>query len=115
MSEAFDEAMCLSFDPFGGDYGDGEVRLADRFVVGRKAHVCHWCGQPVARAERHRVITEAHEGVVEAFRFCALCCAAMATWAEDDSELEARALLHPNNTELRRMIAERAKKAPDHE
>lgn len=85
------DADILAFDPFAGDYGDDEVQLSNKMVIGRKEYVCHICAGPVAVGERHRALTEAWDGKVATTRFCAVCCEAMAiSWTDDGATIEER-------------------------
>ena len=91
-----DEAI-LSYDPFAGDFGNcGDRVLSDKMVVAAKAHdECHICGGPIAKGERHRSRSEIFDDELNSFRWCALCCEAMATSQDDDGEaICARQDLH---------------------
>lgn len=78
-----DDRLVLSYDPWGGDDTDTQV-LSDKMVVVRKDHQCAICFGPIAKGERVRSMTELNreDSVVATFRFCTLCCEAMA--ADDD-------------------------------
>ena len=56
--------------------------LSDKFVNGQKEYACQHCYGPIAKGERHRAKTERNneDKTIETFRFCRLCCAAMATY-----------------------------------
>lgn len=86
------DRRCLAFDPF--EYGKGDdnaVRLSDKMVTAAKAHTCNMCDAAIVRGERSRAITEAYEGTVMTFRFCAMCCKAMAaSWGDDGRALDHR-------------------------
>jgi hypothetical protein len=94
MGEWKDED-CLATDPFAGDFGSGEVTLSDKIVKAAKNHEhCHDCHGPVAKGERHRCRIERDEEGLTTFRWCGLCCEAMANSNEDDGAAsEARVAL----------------------
>lgn len=92
------EARVLAYNPFDGDFGSpGDRLLADVMVTAAKPHPhCHMCNGPIAKGERHRSRREIVDGDMMAFRFCGLCCAAMAkSWTDDGKEIDARTSLHP--------------------
>ncbi len=81
MSEAFRwEDMCMSEDPFAGDFGSGEVSLSDKMVTNRKGGTCHMCAGPCEPGTRNRVLTERDEGGLQTFRWCQSCCFALAVY-----------------------------------
>lgn len=95
----FSERDCLDYDPFEGDFGSpGDRILADRMVKAAKPHdkACHMCGGAIAKDERHRVRTEIVDDELQSYRWCALCCAAMAkSWTDNGADVDARTSLHP--------------------
>jgi hypothetical protein len=87
-----DQAI-LSYNPFQGDRDCNVRGLTDRMVVGRYVHQCQICSGPIAKGERHRAKTEVSydDRRVMTFRFCALCCAAIAkSWRDDGRALDER-------------------------
>lgn len=93
---AWVEEDCLSFNPFDGDFGDGEVLFSDKIVTAAKDHLCkcHDCAGDIKKGERHRARSEAYEGKCVTTRWCGECCAAMAiSWEDEGSAIEARVTL----------------------
>ena len=90
-----DDEKTLAFDPFQGDFGDqGDRVLRDRMGVARKAGPCNDCAQQIEPGERVRLMTARFDGELMSYRWCALCCAAMAKYEDDDGEAyEARMAL----------------------
>ncbi|BBK44157.1 hypothetical protein STVA_41770 [Allostella vacuolata] len=72
------DADCLAFDPFEGDRDINVRTMRDGFVVVRKSHRCHICAGPIDRGSRARSLTQLCDGEIGTWRFCALCCDAMA-------------------------------------
>lgn len=85
----------LNFDPFAGDFGaPGDRVLSNKMGIARKAGDCQDCGQEIQPGERVRMMTAAFDGELMRYRWCALCCAAMALSDEDGGEAyEARCAL----------------------
>lgn len=78
----------LAFEPFAGDR-DMDIRLLDdRMRVARKAHRCVNCTGPIVAGERvrTRVEIDRDDDVLMTFRFCALCCEAMAKEVTDPDD-----------------------------
>ena len=102
---AFDEDRCKAYDVFAGDFGSpGDRLLQDSIVTAAKTHKlrCHTCGGVILKGERHRVRTEIVDGELMAYRWCGLCCVAMArSWDDDGYEIDERTLLHPAMSHLR--------------
>ncbi len=92
----FDDAACLSCDPFEGDFGGcgaDDGILKDRIVRAAKLHdcKCHLCAGSIQKGERHRYRVEVYDGEMMTFRWCAECCQAMAISGADGGEaFEAR-------------------------
>jgi len=88
----FDEGDCLILDPFEGDFGEPSDRvLNDKIVTARKPGTCHLCGGKVAVGSRARAMSVVFYGKMEYFRWCGLCCHAMAkSWEDDGVALERR-------------------------
>ena len=77
------EDLCLSDDPFAGDFGgscDGDSVLSDKMVTNRKGGTCHNCRGECERGTRNRVRTEVYDGELMRFRWCQTCCFAMAVY-----------------------------------
>lgn len=77
-----DQAV-MKYDPWGDRDGDTSV-WSDMMVTVRKAHTCAICFGPIMIGERVRSRTELFDGCVKTFRFCHLCCDAMAMAGTDD-------------------------------
>lgn len=88
----FNHDDCLSADPFAGDFGDqGDRVLKDKIVKCRKPGPCHDCAQQIQPGEVARSMAAVFDGELMNFRWCNLCCAAMAKDGEDEeSEWEKR-------------------------
>jgi len=87
----FDEAAALMHDPFQGDFGDlGDRTLRDKIVTARKPAECHDCGSTIQPGERIRSRVDLSSGELMSFRWCQLCCGAMAVYGERPDILEAR-------------------------
>lgn len=96
MGKAFRwEGLCLADDPFAGDFGDSEVALSDKMVTNRKGGTCHHCAGDCAPGTRNRVIVESSEGGIYSYRFCQLCCFAMAVYDIRPSIGDARIASRP--------------------
>jgi hypothetical protein len=90
--DEIDEA-CLNFNPFEGDRDCNIRELSDQMVVGRKDYECQICNEPIAKGERHRAKVEISYDDRRAmtFRFCSLCCKAMAgIWTDDGRGIDER-------------------------
>lgn len=90
MSESqvkFDEQKCLQYNPFEGDFGEpGDRVLKDKICTSRKTGECHNCGTCIQPGERTRRLTAVFGGQLLSYRWCELCCSAMAAWWTDDGE-----------------------------
>lgn len=74
----------LGFDPFQGDFeAPGDKVLKDKIGIARKAGECFDCSQQIQPGERVRLLSARFDGELMSYRWCALCCEAMAL-AEDD-------------------------------
>lgn len=91
-STKFDEADCMSVNPFEGDFGSpGDRILRDKITIARKTHQCGMCRQQIHPGEKTRVLAAVFDGEMRSYRWCALCCAAMASsWTDDGYAWEAR-------------------------
>lgn len=70
------DMLVLSFDPF---QDDAESRtLADKMVVTRKAHECHNCLETIPVGTRVRSMTQTWDGDIGTWRWCPVCCDAIA-------------------------------------
>lgn len=69
----------LDFRPFDGDETDTTL-LSDKIVTGRKAYVCQTCDGPIQPGERQRAMVETNneDKQIMTFRWCRICCRAMA-------------------------------------
>lgn len=80
MSKPFDEDAAVNFDPFGPDETDVSP-LSDKIVTAGKDHAhCMMCDGPIPKGSRHRARTERNneERKIMTFRWCGICCRAMA-------------------------------------
>lgn len=77
----FNEAQCLTVNPFEGDFGNPDDRiLKDKIVTSRKIGTCGMCRQQIAIGERVRVLAAVFDGELRNYRWCSECCAAMVLW-----------------------------------
>lgn len=93
---AFSEPAALHYNPFDGDFGDGERALVDQIVTVQEPPRCHTCGGKLTPGTRCRHLVEQvgdeDEGdEPEHFRrteywFCQHCCAAMAKDVNDGGD-----------------------------
>lgn len=75
----FDEEAALRYDPFADDFGMPDDRiLRDRICTARKPGQCHICAQEIIPGTRTRSLSAKFDGEVRSYRWCHLCCAAMA-------------------------------------
>lgn len=82
-----DEEAVLATDPFAGDFGSpGDRTLKDKMGNARKAGPCQDCGQTIQPGERIRLRTDIFDGEMMSFRWCQLCCEAMAISADDEMD-----------------------------
>ncbi|KAA9149061.1 hypothetical protein F3K36_33900 [Delftia sp. BR1] len=88
LSTAAWENHVLAFDPFDGDFGDqGDRVLSNKLVTARKTGPCAHCGCEICKGERVRSMSARFDGQLMSYRWCALCCEAMAKCqAEEDSD-----------------------------
>jgi hypothetical protein len=87
------EPMCLSDDPFAGDYGgsgSNDGVLSDKMVTNRAGGTCSTCCDPCAPGTRNRVRVEVYDGEFMRFRWCVRCCFAMAVYGMRPSILDQR-------------------------
>jgi len=86
------EHSVLTYNPFEGDFGEGEIALKDKIVVTRKPHDdCHNCAGQIAAGEVSRVKTEITYDGISTYRWCFLCCDAMAkSWDDNGEAIEQR-------------------------
>jgi len=95
----FDEAACLAFDLFDGDFGDPDDKvLKDKIVTNLGGpRPCAWCGETAELLTRNRVVVARFEGAIRQYRYCEHCCIAMAKYEKDDGDaIEARSMLKGN-------------------
>jgi hypothetical protein len=75
----------LKYDPFAGDFGDGERTLSDKIVKGRKEHTCDMCFGIIVVGEIHRARVEVeYDTEINTYRYCNACCEAMSIDIEHD-------------------------------
>lgn len=87
----FNESDCLTFDPFEGDFGDGETQLENKIVTAKKPRACSMCGEQIEKGTRIRVMAEVYDGKIHRYSWCNKCCHAMAiSWDDDGIEVEKR-------------------------
>lgn len=113
MSNPFDEEAALRYYPFDaafdGDFGIhvGDRILRDRICTARKPGQCHTCAQEIVPGTRTRSLSAKFDGELRSYRWCDLCCAAMAEVHKDradDDETEPFAAI-----EARYALAEEAR------
>ena len=79
------EAECLRVNPFDGDFGSPDDRvLSDKMVTSRGGKPCFLCRCIVQPGERTRVHVAIYDGDMQTYRWCALCCHAMAMSVIDE-------------------------------
>lgn len=100
----------LDYNPWGDDDSPYRV-LSNKMVVTRKPHDCTICFEGIASGTRVRAQSEVLDGKCMTFRFCTLCCRAMAK-ATTSSEscdhgrwMEHRTSLGIKNAEAKRKAA----------
>lgn len=77
------EDLCMSDDPFAGDFGGGgggDRVLSDKMVTNRKGGTCHNCAGECEAGTRNRVRSEVVDGDLMRFRWCQTCCFSMAVY-----------------------------------
>ncbi len=86
---------CLSVNPFEGDFGaPGDKVLKDKIGIARKAGPCGMCGQEILPGQKVRILAAVFDGALMSYRWCGLCCLAMArSWEDDGEAWEQRASL----------------------
>lgn len=69
-------ARVLAYDPFAGDFGNGDDRtITDCVVVARRrCGPCRECGGPIAKGETIRVIKKVDSEGFFGGRICGACC-----------------------------------------
>jgi hypothetical protein len=89
------EQDVLAYNPFDGDFGSpGDRILKDKMVTARKPRPCDHCGQEIQPNERIRVRAEIVDGSLMSWKWCQLCCEAMASnWSDNGAVLDARSAL----------------------
>ncbi len=87
----FDLTDALDFDPFDGDFGDGNDRsLRDKIVKTRKRSKCSHCAELIAVNQLTRARTDVIEGSMMSWRWCQTCTELMAlTFSKDDDTRES--------------------------
>lgn len=78
---------CLDYNPFDGDFGSpGDVVFSDRICIARRSSTCNDCLSPILPREHQRRHDAKYDGQMRTYRWCALCCRAMASWWDDDGD-----------------------------
>jgi len=97
----FSAEKCLHVDPFEGDFGSpGDRTLSDKITIACAGGECHECAQNIKPGEWIRRRTDITDGSIATYRWCALCCAAMAkSWRDHGRAWEARAALRIGSNE----------------
>ncbi len=71
-------AESLDYDPFEGDFGDGNDRIfTDKIVKSRKIYECSQCLGEINKNEIYRSLVAKFDGSLRQFRWCSDCCVAM--------------------------------------
>lgn len=86
------EADCLALNPFDMDFGSpGDRIFSDRIAVARKVGPCHICTQLIQPGEAIRRHVGLYDDRMQTYRWCRLCCGAMAlSWTDDSRAIEER-------------------------
>jgi len=100
----FNEHDALAWNPFEGDFGSpGDRTLKDKIVTARKGGECHNCGCDIQPKERIRTQSAIIDGSLMSWRWCQLCCEAMAkVWEDSGDAIEARYALKYSREDLTR-------------
>ncbi|PWC89801.1 hypothetical protein TSH100_03960 [Azospirillum sp. TSH100] len=82
------EDAALGFDPFDGDYGDGETRIIDAIVEAPEPVRCHICAGPIKPGTKVRRIVETSADLEDIPEFGSDCVtkADLATYERSRSE-----------------------------
>lgn len=85
----------LSYDPWEGDRDSDARTLRDKMVVLRKHAVCCVCFDSIPVGARVRAQTQqsTEQRKVMTFKFCPLCCEAMAIAADDWEPINRRTVM----------------------
>ncbi|CAG9172517.1 hypothetical protein CURE108131_22985 [Cupriavidus respiraculi] len=86
---------CLALNPFDGDFGSpGDMVFADRVCLARKPGTCNDCLGAINAGEQQRRLDAKFDDTMRSYRWCALCCHAMAlSWHDNGAALQARWIL----------------------
>jgi hypothetical protein len=89
LDAEFDEAECLKYWPFDGDYGHPRDKiLKDKIGIARKPGPCCECLTEIVPGERIRMIGAIFDDQMMSYRYCSACCAAMAKmWTDNWKQL----------------------------
>lgn len=92
MFGELDEQACLAVNPFEGDFGGTDDRtLRDKIGLARKENPCFLCGQTIRPGELVRMMAAVFDGELCSYRWCSLCCYAMAaSWHDGGEAMDAR-------------------------
>lgn len=81
------EENALAHDMFAGDFGTPDDHVfRNAMVTARKAGPCHCCREEIQPKSRIRSQTEKYDGEIMTFRWCTLCCEAMARSGADNGD-----------------------------
>lgn len=83
----FNEAECLQYNPFDGDFGEpGDKVLSDKIVTARKKSPCCECLTPTKKGERVRSLSAVFGGELSSYRWCSACCQMFSLAFSDDPD-----------------------------
>lgn len=89
----FNEAECLQYNPFDGDFGEpGDKVLSDKIVTARKESPCCECLTPTQKGERVRSLSAVFGGELRSYRWCSACCQAFSLAFSDDPDEYEKAI-----------------------
>lgn len=93
MTKTFDEDAALCFDPFEGDFGDGEKQVANEIITAPEPPRCAHCHGKIKPGTRIRRLVEQvgdeDEGDepkdirITEYLYCEPCCKAMAVYGTE--------------------------------
>jgi hypothetical protein len=86
------EKDCLNYNPFEGDFGDpGDREFLDKIAVARKSGPCQDCYCEIKPGETIRRKVSLIDGDMRTYRWCFLCCEAMAkSWKDNGEAIDDR-------------------------
>lgn len=92
----FNHQDCLDTNPFEGDFGEqsDDREFSNKIVIARKGGTCHLCADEIQPGHPTRVLVAKHGGEMRRYRWCHICCQAMAaSWEDDGDAWNERAML----------------------